>query len=86
MFVKDRTDEEKAEAQKEWFETDMPAMLVLSRTGIEPVSRVTLTLKLVAVLTYVLTLRNILIDHLVQSSQEILILRARLILWMSTYY
>ena len=27
MFIKDRTEEEKADAQKEWFETDMPAML-----------------------------------------------------------
>lgn len=27
MFNRDKTDEEKAAAQKEWFETDMPAML-----------------------------------------------------------
>lgn len=27
MFVKDRTDDEKKQAEKEWFETDMPALL-----------------------------------------------------------
>jgi glutathione S-transferase len=27
MFVKDRTDEEKEQAQKEWFETEMPVLL-----------------------------------------------------------
>ena len=38
MFVKDRTDEEKAEAQKEWFETDMPSMLAKIEATIETVA------------------------------------------------
>lgn len=38
MFVKDRTDEEKEEAQKEWFETDMPAMLAKIEASIKEVS------------------------------------------------
>ena len=35
MFVKDKTDEEKAIAQKEWFETDMPAMLAKLETSVK---------------------------------------------------
>ncbi len=38
MFVRDRSDEEKEEAQKEWFETDMPAMLAKIEKSIEQVS------------------------------------------------
>lgn len=38
MFVKDRSEEEKEEAQKEWFETDMPEMLAKIEASIEKVS------------------------------------------------
>ena len=38
MFVKDKTEEEKAEAQKEWFETDMPSMLAKIERMIEQVA------------------------------------------------
>jgi hypothetical protein len=38
MFVRDRTVEEKEQAQKEWFETDMPAMLAKLEASVETIS------------------------------------------------
>ena len=35
MFVKDRTDDEKKQAEKEWFETDMPALLAKIEVSLE---------------------------------------------------
>jgi len=38
MFVRDRTDEEKEQAQTEWFETDMPAMLAKLEACVKTIS------------------------------------------------
>ena len=39
FFTRDKTDEEKAEAKKEWFETDMPAMLEKIEKAVQATSK-----------------------------------------------